>query len=67
MTQQKTCPRFVAKEWDASGAFHFYGSHKPRSYIIEVFTAEAIRGELLQQALDKAARLFPEKQADGHE
>jgi len=32
-----------------------------------VFTAEAIRGELLQQALDKAARLFPEKQADGHE
>ena len=44
MTQQKTCPRFEAKEWDASGAFHFYGSHKPRSYIIEVFTAEAIRG-----------------------
>lgn len=52
-------PKFTAKEWNASGAFHFYGSHKPRSFIVEVLTADPIQGELLQQALDKALERLP--------
>ena len=59
MAKQDTYPRFEAKEWNASGAFHFYGSHKPRSYIVEVLTAAPVRGELLQQALDKALDRLP--------
>ena len=36
--------KFTAKEWNASGAFQFYGSVTPRSYIIEIDTTSKIHG-----------------------
>ena len=59
MAQQNTRPHFVAKEWNASGASQFYGRARKRSYIVEVTLSEAIRGELLQQAVDKALERLP--------
>ena len=53
MTQKNARPRFEAKEWNACGATQFYGRVKKRSYIVEVSLSEDIRGDLLQQAVDK--------------
>ena len=54
MTQQNAYPRFEAKEWNAAGATQFYGRERKRSYIVEVTLSEEIRGDLLQQAVEKA-------------
>ena len=55
----KSTTKFVAKEWNAGGAFHFYGSSKPRTYIVEVYTTEEVKGDLLQKAVDKAMERLP--------
>ena len=55
----KPAEKFTAKEWNASGAFHFYGSEKPRSYIVEVDTTKPIDGAVLQKAADKALERLP--------
>ncbi|MER2150560.1 MAG: hypothetical protein ABS900_03005 [Candidatus Limivicinus sp.] len=55
----KTTQQFTAKEWNVSGAFQFYGSSKPRSFIVEVSAAEPIDGALLQQAVDKTVKRMP--------
>ena len=52
-------PKFTAKEWNVGGAFHFYGSRKPRSFIVEVFTTEPVDGTLLQKAVDKTVARMP--------
>ena len=59
MTQQNAYPRFEAKEWNATGATQFYGRERKRSYIVEVTLSEEIRGDLLQQAVDKALKRLP--------
>jgi len=59
MTQQNAYPRFEAKEWNAAGATQFYGRERKRSYIVEVTLSEEIRGDLLQQAVDKALIRLP--------
>ena len=59
MAQQTVRPHFEAREWNASGASQFYGTARKRSYIVEVTLSEAIRGELLQQAVDKALERLP--------
>ena len=59
MTQTNPSPRFTAREWNACGATQFYGKDKKRSYIVEVCLSEDIRGDLLQQAVDKALRRLP--------
>jgi len=59
MTQQNAYPRFEAKEWNAAGATQFYGREKKRSYIVEVTLSDGIRGDLLQQAVDKALKRLP--------
>ena len=46
--------KFTAKEWDASGAIHCYGVMDLRSFVVEVCTAEPVRGDILQKAVDKA-------------
>ena len=53
MGQGKEQVRFEAKEWNAGGAINFYGSRKPRTFIIEVTVSKEVRGELLQQAVEK--------------
>ena len=59
MTQTNASPLFAAREWNASGATQFYGKDRKRSYIVEVCLSEPIRGDLLQQAVDKALRRLP--------
>ncbi|MBR5108844.1 MAG: hypothetical protein IK099_01515 [Clostridia bacterium] len=59
MTQKNARPRFEAKEWNACGATQFYGRVKKRSYIVEVSLSEDIRGDLLQQAVDKTLERLP--------
>ena len=59
MTQKTERPKFVAREWNACGATQFYGKKQKRSYIVEVTLSEKIRGELLQQAVDKALKRLP--------
>ncbi|MBQ6430551.1 MAG: hypothetical protein IJJ99_01550 [Oscillospiraceae bacterium] len=59
MAQQNTSPRFEAKEWNAAGSTQFYGKARKRSYIVEVSLSEAIRGDLLQQAVDKTLQRLP--------
>ena len=59
MTQTNASPRFAAREWNACGATQFYGKDRKRSYIVEVCLSEPIRGDLLQQAVDKALRRLP--------
>ena len=59
MTQTNPTPRFTAKEWNACGATQFYGKDRKRSYIVEVSLSEDIRGNLLQQAVDKTLRRLP--------
>lgn len=59
MTQQNAYSRFEAKEWNAAGATQFYGRERKRSYIVEVTLSEEIRGDLLQQAVDKALKRLP--------
>ena len=59
MTQTTPSPRFTAREWNACGATQFYGKDRKRSYIVEVCLSEDIRGDLLQQAVDKALRRLP--------
>ena len=59
MAQQTVLPRFEAKEWNASGATQFYGKKRKRSYIVEVSLSEDIRGDLLQQAVDKTLLRMP--------
>ena len=59
MTQTNFSPRFTPREWNASGATQFYGKDRKRSYIVEVSLSEDIRGDLLQQAVDKALRRLP--------
>ena len=59
MTQQNAYPRFEAKEWNAAGATQFYGREKKRSYIVEVTLSDGIRGDLLQQAVDKTLKRLP--------
>ena len=34
MGQKTGSARFEAKEWNAGGAINFYGSRKPKNYII---------------------------------
>lgn len=52
-------PKFAAKEWNASGAFHFYGSKKPQSYICEMVLTEEVDGTVLQKAVDKTLQRMP--------
>ena len=59
MTQHNAPSHFVAREWNACGASQFYGKNKKRSYIVEVSMSEQVRGELLQQAVDKALQRLP--------
>ena len=59
MGQGKGSVRFEAKEWNAGGAIHFYGSRKPRTFIIEVTITTEVRGELLQQAVEKTLQRMP--------
>jgi hypothetical protein len=59
MTQKNTTPRFTAKEWNAGGALQFYGSRKPRSFIIEVTTSENVQGDKLQAAVEKTLQRMP--------
>ena len=59
MGQENGPIRFEAKEWNAGGAINFYGSRKPRSFIIEVTISSEIRGELLQQAVNEALQRMP--------
>ena len=59
MARPNARPRFEAKEWNACGATQFYGRERKRSYIVEVTLSEAIRGDLLQQAVDKALQRLP--------
>ena len=59
MTGNRNTPRFTAKEWNAGGAFQFYGSEKPRTFIVEVFMSEPVRGDLLQKAMDNAVQRMP--------
>ena len=59
MTPISAAPRFEAREWNACGATQFYGKKKKRSYIVEVSLTEQIRGDLLQQAVDKALKRLP--------
>ena len=59
MTQRNAPPRFAVKEWNACGATQFYGKDRKRSYIVEVSLSEPVRGELLQQAADKALKRLP--------
>ena len=59
MTQTNFSPRFTPREWNACGATQFYGKDRKRSYIVEVSLSEDIRGDLLQQAVDKALRRLP--------
>lgn len=59
MAKKAAGPKFVAKEWNAGGAFHFYGTRKPRTFIVEVETTEAIKGDLLQQAVDRTLERMP--------
>ena len=53
MGQGKEQVRFEAKEWNAGGAVNFYGSSKPRTFIIEVTVSTDVCGDLLQQAVEK--------------
>ena len=50
---------FAAKEWNAGGAMHFYGSEKPRTFIVEVYTADPVKGDLLQAAVDRTLERMP--------
>ena len=59
MGQGKGSVRFEVKEWNAGGAIHFYGSRKPRTFIIEVTITTEVRGELLQQAVEKTLQRMP--------
>lgn len=59
MAQQNASPRFEAKEWNAAGATQFYGKARKRSYIVEVSLSERIRGDLLQQAVDRTLQRLP--------
>ena len=59
MGQEKGSVRFEAKEWNAGGAINFYGSRKPRSFIIEVTVSTEVRGDLLQQAVEKTLLRMP--------
>jgi len=59
MTQNSAYPRFEAREWNACGATQFYGKARKRSYIVEVTLSEQVRGDLLQQAVDKALKRLP--------
>jgi hypothetical protein len=56
---RKDMPKFTAKEWNAGGAFHFYGSEAPRTYIVEVHMSEPIQGDLLQKAMDRTVERMP--------
>lgn len=55
----KATTQFTAKEWNAGGAFQFYGSKKLRSFIVEVYTTEQVNGELLQKAVDQTVERMP--------
>ena len=59
MSRKNTETGFAAKEWNAGGAIHFYGSEKPRTFIVEVYTADSIRGDLLQTAVDRTLERMP--------
>ena len=59
MGQKNESIRFEAKEWNAGGAINFYGSRKPRSFIIEVSISTDVQGDLLQQAVDKTLERMP--------
>lgn len=59
MAQNHGAIRFEAKEWNAGGAINFYGSRKPRSFIIEVMISTDVRGDLLQQAVEKTLQRMP--------
>lgn len=59
MGSNGTETKFTAKEWNAAGAFHFYGSRKPRSFIVEVYTTEKIDGRFLQVSVDRALERLP--------
>ena len=59
MSKKDTDSGFAAKEWNASGAMHFYGSEKPRAFIVEVYTEGIIRGDLLQTAVDRTLERMP--------
>ena len=59
MARPNARPRFEAKEWNACGATQFYGREKKRSYIVEVSLSEAVRGDLLQRAVDKTLQRLP--------
>ena len=54
-----TWPRFEAREWNAGGAQYFYGTRKPRAFIIEIDTTSPVDGAVLQQAVDRTLQRLP--------
>ena len=52
-------PTFTPIVWNASGTQMAYGKMPQRSYAVEVHLTEAVKGELLQAALDKALERLP--------
>lgn len=56
---KKANPMFAPKEFNAAGSIYMYGSETPRTFIVDVTTTEDIKGELLQQAVDRALERLP--------
>jgi hypothetical protein len=59
MSNKTAAPKFIAKEWDASGAIHCYGTLTPRSLLVEVYINDKVDGQVLQSAVDKALERLP--------
>ena len=50
---------FVPKEWNASGAMQCYSSRELRSFVVEVFLSEDVKGDLLQTAVNRTLERMP--------
>ena len=50
---------FVPKEWNASGAMHCYSKRELRSFVVEVFVSEDVKGDLLQAAVERTLERMP--------
>lgn len=59
MAKRGTAPKFKIIEWAANGANLSYGKRVQRSYVVELYLTEDVRGDLLQQAVDKALVRMP--------
>ena len=50
---------FVPKEWNASGEMHCYSKGDLRSFVVEVFVSEDVKGDLLQAAVNRTLERMP--------